>query len=263
MTRTPSVSDLREELRAYYEPLLPFWDATLSDRGDLRFWRERAQAWSGGTVLELGCGSGRVTEVLADGADGVVGIDLNLEALRAARRRIPPGDRVRLVAADMRTLTLGRRFPAVVAANDPFSHLRSDVGRQEALDRAAALLEPGGTLVLDALWLSDEWLEEARTDTGRSLERVVDRGDEDGGELRVRQTWRAAPEGRICSARYEVWIDGELRGDGTFRGRCWSIDELRDRFERAGLRVDRLLGDYDGSAWHPDAPRLVAEGIRG
>lgn len=261
MPRTPSVSDLREELRAYYDPLLPLWDASLSDRGDLGFWRERASAWSDETVLELGCGSGRVTEVLAGPAAAVVGIDLNLASLREARRRLGPIDGVHLLAADMRFFALGRRFPVAVAANDPFSHLRSDAGRQSAVDRIAEHLEPGGTLVLDALWFSDAWLEEARSGEGKTLDRTVS-GGESGREVRVRHTWQAAPEGRLCTARYQVWIDGERRGDATFRGRCWSVDELGRRFERAGLRVGRLFGDYEGSEWHPDAPRLVAEGVR-
>lgn len=261
MPRPPSTPELREELRSYYDPLLPYWDATLADRGDLDFWRERAEAWSGRTVLELGCGNGRVTEVLAGAGGRVVGVDLNLGALDEARSRLGGSDDVRLVAADMRELALGRRFPVAVAANDPFSHLRADADRQRALDRIAAHLAPGGLFVLDALWLSDDWLEEARTEGGRTEERTVtDRAD--GRELRVRHTWRPAPEGRRFEARYEVWIDGERRGDTTFRGRCWSIDELRERYAAAGLRVDRLLGDYDGSEWHPDARRLVAEGVR-
>lgn len=259
MPHTPSGSDLREELRSYYGPLLPFWDATLAERGDLAFWRRRAEGWSGRTVLELGCGTGRVTEVLAERGARVLGLDLNLEALRRARARLGPG--ATLVCADMRSFALGRRFPAAVAANDPFSHLRSDEGRQRALERVAAHLEPDGRLVLDALWFSEAWLAEARSEGGKVLEREVEAA---GGRpaLRIRHSWRCEEASRRCTARYELRVDGEARGATTFRGRAWSIRELHRRLAAAGLRLRRLHGDYEGRRWHPNAERLIAEAVR-
>lgn len=261
MSDPPSGPDLRRELRAYYGPLLPVWDATLEDRGDLAFWRRRADAWTGRTVLELGCGTGRVTEVLAERVGRVVGLDLNLEALRRARRRLEGASSVSLVGGDMRSFALGRRFPVAVAANDPFSHLRSDEGRRRALERVAAHLEPGGRLVLDALWFSDDWLAAARTGEGRTLERRLGTA-EGGGELRLRQSWRFGPSGRRCTARYELWREGERLEETTFRGRAWSIGELRRNTAEAGLGLTRLHGDYEGGRWHPGAERLIVEAER-
>lgn len=265
MPNPPSTSELRDELAAYYGPLLPYWDATLSGRGDLGFWRRRAGDWSKRTLLELGCGNGRVTEVLAGRAGRVVGLDLNLEALREARRRLAGRGNAALLAADMRTFAMGRRFPVLVAANDPFSHLRTDRGRRRAMERASAHLEPGGRLVLDALWLSESWLEEARSEEGKVHEFAPGgegTGDGTGPELRVRHRWRCPPEGRVCTARFEVWAGGVRRVEATFRGRVWSMEELRRLLSESGLELERLHGDYAGGAWHPDADRLVVEAVR-
>lgn len=260
MSQPPTVPELREELTAYYGPLLPYWDETLASRGDLAFWRERVSAWGDAAVLELGCGNGRVTEVLARGAARVVGLDLNLEALRAARGRLAGLPSVELIAADMRSFALGRRFPIVAAANDPFSHLRSDDGRRAAMARAAEHLEPGGRLVLDALWFPEGWLEEARSGEGKLLEFSPD-PDRDGPELLVRHRWRCPPEGRVCTASFEVLVAGRSCAEATFRGRAWTMEELERRLSGAGLVLDRALGDYDGGAWHPESERLVVEAV--
>lgn len=264
MTEPPSERSLRRELEAYYRPLLPHWDRTLAGRGDLDFWRGVIRERPGRDVLELGAGSGRVTEVLAGGSGRVVAVDLLPAALHRARERLPAAGRVLTVAADMRTLRLDARFGLVAAANDPFSHLRSDEGRRRALERVAGHLERDGRFLLDALWFPDAWLAEARGPDGKTSETSVPAGEptDEGGrggtrDLRVRQTWRCRPETRLCEAAYELHRGGRRVARSTFRGRYWDPDELESSLRRAGLEIERRWGDYARSDWTPASEHLV------
>ncbi len=259
MAEAPSEGRLQEELRAYYGPLLPHWDRSLHDRGDLAFWRRSAARRPGRAVLELGAGSGRVTEVLAGAGREVVGLDLNPEAVRRARRRLAGRPGVRLLVADMRTFRLDRRFGLVVAANDPFSHLRSDRGRDRALRRVAAHLAEDGRFLLDALWFPESWVEEAAGDGGKTVRQEAP-GDGDDTDLEIRQRWRCDPSDRTCVAEFRM-TGGEEAVTSTFRGRWWGPGELEERLERAGLRVRRRWGDYDGADWTPEASHLVVEAV--
>lgn len=261
MADAPSEGRLQDELRSYYGPLLPHWDRSLADRGDLAFWRRAAERRPGRPALELGAGSGRVTEVLARAGRPVVGLDLNPEAVRRARDRLSDRDGVHLLVADMRTFRLDRRFGLVVAANDPFSHLRSDRGRDRALRRVADHLAPDGRFLLDALWFDEEWLAEAAGPDGKVVRQRVG-GDGDGEALKIRQRWRCDPADRICVAEFRVEGADRTVTSG-FRGRYWTPDELETRLGRAGLRVRRRWGDYEGSSWHPGASHLVAEAVPG
>lgn len=253
--RSPSERELRDELRDYYGPLLPYWDLTLEDRGDLPFWRELARGWAGERVLELGAGTGRVTRALAAQAASVVALDLDLEALRVARRRLPDDAPVRYLMADMRTFALGTRFPRIAAADDPFSHLRSDAGRDRALERVAGHLTPGGTFVLDALWFSEAWLEEAASPEGREA-RHVSGGGPDEPLVEVRHTWRCDPDTRLCRAEYVVRAEGRTRTT-TFRGRFWTREEVDRRLGAAGLVVEDAWGGYGREPWTPEAEHLI------
>ena len=85
-----------DAIRRYYDAILPFYDESLADRGDLPFWE--AMAKGSKRILELGCGTGRVTEVLVRHAE-VTAVDLLVEMLRRASRRAP---RAHLVEADLR-----------------------------------------------------------------------------------------------------------------------------------------------------------------
>src|SRR5690606_33245860 len=72
-------------------------------------------------ILELGCGSGRLTSALCRDGRRVTGFDLSAPMLHQARRRLarlPRGarDRATLFRGDLRRFALGRRFPLVLAA---------------------------------------------------------------------------------------------------------------------------------------------------
>lgn len=254
MSDPPAGDALREELEAYYRPLLPLWDRTLEGRGDRGLWRWAAGRWSGRPGLEIGAGSGRITEVLAGGPAPLVALDLDLNALRRARRRLAGRPGVHLVLADMRRFRLDERFSLVACANDPFSHLRTDEGRSAALRRIVAHLAGDGSLILDALWFPEPRRREAFSPGGLTSERTV---HAEGEALTVRHTWRCDPDSARCTARFECRRGGEVAARSVFVGRYWTLEELERRLGAAGLRVDDLWGDYDRGPWSPDSEHLV------
>jgi SAM-dependent methyltransferase len=148
-----------------------YTDAELYDyeyrrrRADVSFYCQLAgQALgSGGRVLELACGSGRVTTGLLRAGHHVVGLDVSLPMLRQAAAhigRLGRAARARsaLVCADMRSFALGIRFPVVIMAFNAFEHLYTRVEVRECLDRVRAHLEPGGRLMFDVQNPDLRWL---------------------------------------------------------------------------------------------------------
>lgn len=77
------------------------------------FYRTQADR-QGGTVLELGCGTGRkVIPIAADG-HACVGVDLSAEMLAEAQRKaVARGVAAEWVQGDMREIDLGRTFDLV------------------------------------------------------------------------------------------------------------------------------------------------------
>lgn len=95
----------------------------------------------GGPVLELGCGTGRLTVPL-----GAVGLDIDPVMLAAARGR---GAR-QLVQADMRRFALAGRFSVVAIPYNSLQLLVDDDDVVSCLRCAASHLRPGGALALEA-----------------------------------------------------------------------------------------------------------------
>jgi SAM-dependent methyltransferase len=141
--------------RALYERPRYYDHAYRAHRKDMGFYTELAKR-CGGPVLELGAGTGRVTQSLARAGIEVCAVDLSSAMLdRAGERlmRLPKAvaNRVTLIEGDMRTLRLRKRFPLVIAPFNLFMHLytRNDVER--ALETVRAHLSSAGVLALDVL----------------------------------------------------------------------------------------------------------------
>jgi len=132
-----------------------FYDRITSPPGgSLDFYLRVARA-SGGAVLELACGTGRLTipiaEALAhDAARPVTGLDLAPTMLDAARRKaIDAGVEVALIEGDMRTFALGRRFGTIFVAFNSLLHLTTNDALGECFARVREHLAPNGAFAFD------------------------------------------------------------------------------------------------------------------
>ena len=111
---------------------------------------------TGGPVLELGVGTGRIALAIADAGVDVVGVDLSTAMLaRASERLAKEPQRIResitLLEGDMRSLHLGRRFPLVIAPFNALQHLYEDEDIDRALAGCRAHLAPRGLFAFDVL----------------------------------------------------------------------------------------------------------------
>jgi SAM-dependent methyltransferase len=124
---------------------------------DLPLWRALAGA-TGGDVLDVGAGTGRVTLDLARAGVAVVAVDSDAALLETLERRAA-GLPVETVVADARELALGRRFSLVIVPMQTLQLLGGPCGREAFLRRALDHLEPGGLLaaaLADAVDCFDE-----------------------------------------------------------------------------------------------------------
>jgi len=95
------------------------------------------------SVLDAGCGTGRVARELARRGVDVVGVDLDPEMLAVARRRSPE---LAWIEADLAMLHLGRTFDVVVAAGNVLI-LLTPGSEPMVVANLVRHLRPGGRLV--------------------------------------------------------------------------------------------------------------------
>ncbi len=236
----------------------------VEDPGDVELYLELADR-TGGPILELAAGTGRIAVPLAAAGHHVTAVDIEPAMLerayaraRAAGRAV--GGRLELVEADLLDLDLpgagGYRL-ALIALNSIFLLATADAQRQ-AFRTMARHLAPGGLAVVDV------WLPEP-ADLDRFDGRLIfeyERPEPETGQ----------PVTKVASARYDaataivdltaIYEEGPpgassvrwIRHDPL---RLVGSDELRAMAEEAGLVVDQIGGDYDLEPIGPGSDRAV------
>jgi SAM-dependent methyltransferase len=242
------------------------------DPGDLDLYLALAER-TGGPIVELAVGSGRIAVPLAAAGHRIVGVDADPAMLARARMRADVADRgergvgarVRLVRHDMVAagrsdlgpdVAAGARL-AILALNSIL--LLADRIRQRAvIATMASLLAPGGVAVVDA-WLPQ--VEDlARFDGRLSLEWL--RTDPATGREVIKQAAARYDDASRIVTLTTVFDEAEpgeapRRWTRTDALRLITADELRAFADDAGLIVERLAGDYDLGELGPGSERAV------
>jgi ubiquinone/menaquinone biosynthesis C-methylase UbiE len=233
-----------------YAPFYDWENARTLGRADIPFWR-RLAIESRGQVLELGCGTGRISVPLACAGAAMVGIDRSAPMLeRAAQRAKTLGSRLRgdlqLVRGDIREMPFRRaRFNTVLAAYGVLQSLTRERDLEATLESVARVLVRGGLFGVDLVPEVPNWREyenrvQLRGRAGRD------------GHLTLIESVRQDRARRITTfdQRY-VQRKGsrvaEHRFSLTFR--TIPVRGMVRRLESAGFAVDALLGDYQGRPW--------------
>lgn len=244
-----------------YAALAPYYDLLAPDAGDdLDLYADLAQR-SGGAVLELGTGTGRLLVPLAMMGYTVTGIDQSEAMLAIARQRAEAAHTsVELVRAGMTDYRLARRFGLVICAHDTFLHLTEQEQQLQALRLAAGCLAPRGCIVLDLPALGGEW---GAWEPGvRPLELAWSGESPSGERVQHFTTFVADAARQVRTVTHLIDVIGTggvvRRLSAEFSLRFIAPGELPLLVQAAGLHLADIWGDYDRAPFTADSRRMLA-----
>jgi SAM-dependent methyltransferase len=196
---------------------------------DVGFWLQVARSAPAGTeVLELACGTGRVTLPLAAAGVDAVGIDIDPAALTLARARRGAAAWPLLVAADMRSFALRRRFGAVIIPYNSFQLLTDPADAAACIAAVSDHLAPAGTFAFEVTDF------QAGATRDEVPEEVVGRGDLDGEPITLSGSLTHDRRRRLSRYRRRFVAAGWVVKDEVVL-RSYRPDELESLLGAAGL----------------------------
>lgn len=242
MNRTPE--QLAAEL---YDLAVPDWD------GEIDFYREitREVKERGGSILEVACGTGRVTLRLAQEGVNIVGTDVDEEMLKIARRKSDGLPNIHWVRGDMRTLELNQSFGLIIVPGHSFQFMLTPEDQVKTLETFKRHMDRDGILIVHLDHQSVDWLGDLLRDRGGKFEAA--------GEIRHLQTnhvirkanaWtfeRSTQNATVVSKWEEIGADGSVlqtweRKPMTLH--CVFRFEMEHLLARTGFEEREVYGDF-------------------
>ena len=232
-----------------------------ADPGDIDFYHGLSKA-SGGPILEIGVGTGRIALPLAQQGMEIVGIDLFEPMLKVAQQNAldvaPLDGSLRLIQDDMRDFDLKRQFSVVTIPARTLLLATTEAEQTDTLCCAAKHLAPDGTMAFNLFYPDPEML--ADDPDEEFLLEVVDKPD--GGRYVLTARNRFDMESQL---NHGVQIAEELDPKGEILRRQELKVVVRYLYpeqiialcDRVGLEVIEMWGNFEGGELDEESDEIV------
>ena len=214
---------LYDSIARIYDP----WSRSVTE--DIGFYVDHALA-SGGPVVELAVGTGRIAVPIARAGIPVIGVDASPGMLAVAREAAAAAGVSHLLdlrVGDIASPPVHETVPLVICPFRTLLHMESEAEKLRALRAACRILEPEGSFIFDVFAPSAEDIEETH---GRWLER----------EPGIEELAMWDEDTRTLSL--SVKAEG---AEATFQLHWLSSTEWLRLLDESGLEVEALYGWFD------------------
>ncbi len=228
--------------------------------GDLQYYINAAQ--NADSVLELGCGSGRITLPIAKKGIPVVGVDISKEMLNLLEKNtllLPSKTKnlVEIVHGDMQDINLERKFDLVIIPYNALLCLLSEEAVISCFKTAAKHLSKNGKLIFDIYDVPMEY-EALDADEFEEVETILN----EGRTITVFERPAFHPDPRRLDTTYQ-YKQTDKRGavkivaEYTIFERCIYKEEISTLLAEAELSMISMTGDFIDAPIDDETEQLV------
>ncbi len=251
-----------EELEAqFYDVMVPDWE------GEIGFYRELISCSpliKKHGILEIACGTGRVTLQLAKEGIQITGLDLSPEALEVARKKSADSPNVHWVQADMRAFELGKQFGGIISPGHSFLFMTTPDDQVQCLEQIKRHLVDDGLVVLhldnqNITWLADLiGARESAREVGRIHTHPVT-----GERYRPSNEWFYEPLTQTATC-IDTWDQVDASGNvvstrirAPKRFHCMFRSEMEHLLKRVGFAAEAVYGDFFKHELLASSPQMI------
>jgi SAM-dependent methyltransferase len=239
--------------------------------GDVAFYRDAVDEF-GDPVLELGCGTGRITLALGEAGHRVTGLDISARMLercshKRAAMRTEGRERVHLVQGDMTRFDLGEKFQLVIIPFRPMQHLLEVEDQMSCLESVRKHLgvdrrrtgERRGRLILDVFQTDAERMHDPAY---QEEALVAEYAMPDGRRVRIMERVTAFHRAEQRNDVEMIFYVTDALGKQERLVFAWTLRyffrfEVEHLLARCGFRVRAVYGDFDRSPLGDGSPEMI------
>lgn len=209
---------------------------------DLQFYKKWLPKNKEAKILELCCGTGRLTVPIAKAGYNICGVDYTSSMLGQAKvKASEAGLEINFIEADIRTLNLQEKFDLIFIPFNSIHHLYKNEDLFKAFNGVKNHLKEGGLFLLDCFNPNIQYIVEGE----KEQKKIAEYTTEDGRAVLIKQTMRYESATQINRIEWHYFINGEFHSIQNLDMRLFFPQELDSYLEGAGFEITHKFGSFE------------------
>ncbi|MCC8145427.1 MAG: class I SAM-dependent methyltransferase [Bacteroidales bacterium] len=221
---------------------------------DLPFYKKWLPENKDAKILELCCGTGRLTLPIAKDGYNICGVDYTSSMLEQGKiKASEAGLEINFIKADIRTLNLQEKFDFIFIPFNSIHHLYKNEDLFKAFNVVKNHLKDGGLFLLDCFNPNIQYIVEGEKEQKTIAAYTTD----DGRDVLIKQTMRYENKTQINRIEWHYFINGEFHSIQNLDMRMFFPQELDSYLEQAGFNVIQKFGSFEEEAFEDHLEKQI------
>lgn len=230
------------------------YDGMNTSLADLQFYKRWLPKDKNARILELCCGTGRLTLPIAKDGFDISGVDFTASMLdRAKTKASKAGLAVEFIEADIRNLVLPERYDLIFIPFNSIHHLYKNEDLFKAFAVVKSHLKVGGQFLLDCFNPNIRLMVEGEKEQKEIAAYTTD----DGRAVLIKQIMRYENKTQINRIAWHYYINGKFDSVQNLDMRLFFPQELDSYLERNEFTIIHKFGNFEGTEFSDHSEKQI------
>jgi len=230
------------------------YDGMNTDLTDLKFYKKWLPKNKDARILELCCGTGRLTLPIAKDGYNIVGVDITLSMLEKARKKASEdGLEVEFIEADIRTLELTEKFDLIFIPFNSIHHLYQNKDLFQAFNVVKKHLKENGLFLLDCFNPNIQYIVESEKEEKKIAEYIT----EDGRNVEIKQKMQYESKTQINRIEWHYYINDKFDSIQNLDMRLYFPQELDSYLKQHGFAIIQKFGNFKEQEFNDSSEKQI------
>ncbi len=246
MTKSYSVGNLIYDANIY--------DGMNTDLTDLVFYKRWLPKNKDASILELCCGTGRLTLPIAKEGFKITGVDYTTSMLKKAKDKASKENiAIDFIEADIRTLDLSKKYDFIFIPFNSIHHLYENKDLFKALSVVKKHLKKSGLFILDCFNPNIKLMVEGE----KNLKKVIQYTTQDGRKILIKEIMLYEDKTQINRIEWHYFINGKFDSIQKLDMRMFFPKELDEYLKWNGFIINNKFGNFDEKAFDTNSEKQI------
>jgi len=230
------------------------YDGMNTNLDDLEFYKRWMPKNKEAHILELCCGTGRLTLPIAKDGYTICGVDYTSSMLEQAKAKASKeGLQIEFIEADIRTLDLPEKYDLIFIPFNSIHHLYKNEDLFKTLHVVKNHLKEGGLFMLDCFNPNIQFIVEGE----KEQKKVTEYTTKDGRDVLIKEIMRYENKTQINRIEWHYYINGKFDSIQNLDMRQFFPQELDSYLEWNGFNIIHKFGGFDEEAFNNRSDKQI------